>query len=480
MLRSNPNGKSSLEEMLDQIREEGTSSSPEETVLPDGTVKVKRKKRRSNQPVYEKRKKQRIKLIGLFLLSLLSCFLVYLFLEKNKALYRSDSFSENLNASLQEKIAPNLKLEGLGLNKSTLSLDQLHYSSDNAGKIGSAIRQLSLKGLSADTSLMNLISKKWALQPLKIEEGSISLNHSPLSEKAKIYLKSGGNTISLNDSDSLKRLTLERLEIENLDVAWGNKGEGIFGTKCFISHKGGNQWGAHLEGGNVKISGWKNLQLHFANLVITPKTIRIETSKFGPSNYTEVIDAKGSISLDSVMDSAVQLALNGLPTATILEQPWSKYLKGFLHGNLEYSPTGMDELPHLSGQLELLSYTPEDIPFWKLLSRTSRDLTALTARDIAPATAQLYWTPEKTVLQQIRIGRMNAFILRGDFSWNKTNNNQCVGQFQFGINENVIKTLPEKESSIFGAIDIDGYQWTSSKVSGTLENPKETFSVRIK
>ena len=463
--------------MLDRVKGEQDYQAPsEETVMPDGTVRVRKKKRRSNQPIHKKRQRRKFLILGAVLLStLVLAFLVVSFL-RNRAHYAGERFSDAVVEGIRANTSAEVEVEGLRISGEKMSLDSVVVTSKEQGAL---MQTLELSRLEAIISLKDRHSLQWDLKPAKVDRARVALGGPAESDRFPAAFF--GRRMELGGGSGLEALSFHRIEIERLDLVWGEQGEGIFDCVAYLSHRGGTEWGIHVRNGELRLEGWPTFTLTYLNMVAGPEGIDVEGSQFGPSASPRAIAAKGFLAYRPGPKTKIEVTVSDLPSEELVANPWASSLHGTLDGKLRYSVATIDSgsEPNIAGVWTLKNGSPENLLFWQMLPPALRNLHAVNAGLARTGTAEFVWTPRQVLVGNISLGQENLIGFRGDLVWERAGDGPCRGDFQFGLAGPLLEALPGGRPPFFETIGRDGVNWSSLGVAGTLAKPEEDFSPRL-
>ena len=170
---------------------------------------------------------------------------------------------------------------------------------------------------------------------------------------------------------------------------------------------------------------------------------------------------------------AFQGSVAGIQCSDLLDDDWSRRLSGRLMADYVVRDDG--DGARARGTFELRDGVLTALPLLDSLSayadtRRFRELTLHEAR------SDWEWADDRLVLRNLRLASEGLVRLEGTLAIG--GEGELDGEFRLGLAPGTLSRIPGAESVVFQAGE-DGLLWTSLRVTGTLENPREDLTNRL-
>ena len=350
-------------------------------------MKTKRKrKRRSHQPIKEKRKSRFVKtmlFLGVFLPLLIvlagSLFFSYM-------AYQSDPF----RIAISELVSGKLGVEGQFSRRFHISKGNF-FNEDFSGKGGSGdlVQKLEARKIQARVPIGTLFRKHWGIESLVVEDLSVTLNPfsnpkaaSPNQALPRILAAGLGMT------ESPESVELKRFSLNNVDLIFGSdttkRPNHILGAKATFTGATIDESMYHgtIRDGELLYSFWPMQNLVEANIIVHPNgEIEITSGRLEQDTYRGRVDVSGTMKFNQP-DRGAQLELNvtDLDVNQIFLQrkandddlSWADYVQGKISGKLTLLSTfERDGDTTITGSITGTEICVKQLPMLEKLARFS-------------------------------------------------------------------------------------------------------------
>ena len=447
----------------------------------DGTqaIKVRKKKRRSNQPHKEQeRAKQRFRIIKLGIAFVLLT-LVVVAAASMLFYYNSSSFREDTREKIATWSAAEADMEQFSVTPTSAKIAALSLKWPE----GNHLRQMQLSGIEGHLDFSSFFQKQWGGTSVVANTGSLiisageygrSKSFSASADEANFPFSFGTYRCEKLNISGYNDQKQPWLQIEAMDASLIKT---LRGSQC------------RLVGGKVKILGLQAMQLDRATMHFELGQLNIENLRLNTIDGTEgTLELKNSIDLYSKESSSLEVTLNTFPLDLLLGDG----LAGIVSGTAETKKEAINRV---------LSFVPGDysssrlivgfvgcdrdplvlknLPFLNELSRELQD------QDYAKgfifedrAEGEIQRTTGETRLQNLLMEKKGQFMLKGHI---KETAGVISGEFEIGLSPTVINAVEASPAmkKMFQEAH-DGYQWSTVKMSGTSSSIKDNFDDLLK
>jgi len=467
----------SLEEMMERLKGRPSQDPTEGDLVtrPDGTqaFRVRKRKRRSEQPKREEfKRRRRIRAIqvGSLLGSLMLLTLVIggAFIYTNTAPYRkrlSDAFSKTLGANIDFK---GFRITPVSANADAVTLDW---------QTGGFLKTVRLRQVTSKISPRTLLGRSITGEAIFAREGEIVLQAPDESVHAAPEAEAGALPVSFNRAGVTKLgIIFGEPESPALRIA------GSEGTLTTSETKLSKSFNLHR--GSLTFRDWPTLKLERALMEISPEGAEIVTLRIGDSmNPRGEMNITGSVNtLSPKTRSKLAVNLHAFNLADLL---------GADLGNLLSLRIDTRETPG-SNQLSLAAAAPGDVEldltFTNSLSSSNcvsgfkfLDLVARALED------KYYDKPEfdeargtirrkgaQVDITDLYLERKTLLCIKGDLS--VTPERTISGTLKVGIPESVIHLSRDPKLEAQFATVAGNFRWVTVEVSGPLQRPNDDFA----
>ncbi len=473
--------KYSIDEMMDRLKTSSSGNSDEEgelVVRADGTqaIRVRKRKRRSSQPVKEQRvrsRRSRILQVSAAMILLIAAALAI----GSAVIYaNSPPFREGLVRKIYQST---------GAAEVDLQMFRMNPKSANANTLtlkwpqGNVLDNLFVRGVRADVFPSSFLGKSMNGEEIIVGEGTLAL-HIP---------KPGEPLVAGAATAEALPIHFNRYRIPKLNLTLGDpaapaisllKAEASFSPN---SLNGRNQFS--LNQGDLVISGWPKMRLNRAFLEFRGKEIDVvglrlmdETDNRGVFEFTGTLLPYSPERL-----STLSLQLESFQMGGLTSPAFGKLFAGRI-----------DSLP--TTKSNYLTFYPSDTPSPKLAIAFRSSLTSNMVVTGFPFLVALSQTLEDdwfqrpvfegedatgSILREANVVRVEnldfenkgRMALRGHIEMNATQ--ALTGSLQIGVAEAMINTAKAARLKTLFGPEKEGFRWVTLKIGGSATNPTDNF-----
>lgn len=411
----------------------------------------------------------------LFIFVFVGGFVVYL---QVQSYLKSDAFRDQIINLAENKLHADIDLDQLRWDGSTVYADGWHAR----GYPDSFFSSMKMDGLRA---LFNgTDNSAWQIPEIRINQLSFifSEDRLPVATNRGSEFNNPPKAISR----WLKKWVPDRADINVI---------GIDATNMIFQDSQGNQKLAissvettsrpMTAPGTWEIHG-RNGELLIHNL--PPMTVRkLETRWNGDEIFinqaaldfydSAELTGTGDIKMGSSPELNLDLQLQNLETKKILSTNWKSKISGSLHGDIFISGNPKDKAPlKAKGTLQLKDGAIEGLPMLDLIAeytkmkRFKRLALHKTHADFVKMGNRLEFS--NIVLQSDGLTRLEGDLILEERKIIK-------GEFLLGVTPGTLSWIPGAEQKVF-TNSKNGFLWTPLVITGTLDEPHENLSARLR
>jgi hypothetical protein len=470
--------KYSIDEIMDRLKS-APSAAPEDGELvtrTDGSqaFRVRKRKRRSSQPIKESQQRTRRARIVQVSAALILIFLSALTIGGAIVYANSRPFREGLIRKIEQASGASVELQEFRMNPKTANAGQLSLKWPD----GNVLQNLSLRRLSAEISPSSFWGKFMTGEEITVQEGSLALQIPKPGQVLRSTPElEGPLSIRFNRYRTPTfELTLGDLKSPLLKLS---KSEASLNPETVNGRPQMN-----LYRGDLAIAGWPKLRLDRALIEFHGKeTDIISLRVLHESDARGVFELSGTISpyqaerastLDVVLDffelsGITGPALGHLFSGRIDSLPLAKSnVLSFLPSE-DSSPT-LDIAFHQSptSKIEIQGF-----PFLSALAQTLDDPWFQHPSFEADAVGTLHRENGRVTLQNLNFESKGRMALRGEISM--AANQTLSGNLQLGVTEAMISSATTPRLKTMFGPPKEGFRWLTLKIGGPVTSPTDNF-----
>ncbi len=396
------------------------------------------------------------------------------------AYFESDSFRQSSQDSINEAlpiIHTELK-DNLSIDGDNIALSRLEMAAEKYAQ------SLSLDKLSVDVNRLALLQRRVHIESAELEKLELELDLNQLF--AIIPKGEGGSGGFLSRDDwQLDELTARRTSMALVI------GEGDYIYKDFTLQakpKTANKknWTINLSGGELQTPLFllEKAQVHSGVVEIKPDSVRLKDAQL--SVRPGELEAQ-ALYKTKTKEWVCRLHATEAPIASLLNNDWKKRISGKLDARVQIKGKG-GKLDIMNGQVEVLNGIVEALPVLEKIEIA--DTYPYRHMEVQQASATVlypYSSAQKNIISawlidKIHIESNGKLIVKGHIIIK--DDRGLSGTLRIGFPRMVTNALPYTpvlvEQQILTKPDESGVSWVTVNISGTLDNPREDLSARVK
>ncbi len=479
---SNEPEKYTIDEMMDRLKGRDSSESSEMVTRSDGSqaMRVKKRKRRTNQAVNEETKRnhrvQVAQIAGFVILVVLLCLAAGI-----GVLYaNSSSFRNSLLAKMDSASGGKVSVTQFRMNPANANADSAVVDWPE----GNALANLSVKAVTAKIAPSSFLGKTFSGEEMVAAKGTLLLR-APIAQKA--LLRNSQSTDALP-------VRFQRYSVPSLDILFGNE----TGTRRFLKGTEASFFPStvsgvaelRLRGGLLEFDAWPVAVLDRSYVKMRKGAFQVQSMRFTvPKAANDRRVDKGFIDFSGTIRPLESGTSHTLEAH--VEQMRLPYLAGADLGRFFLGSVDSVDIPD-SNFMSFSPASPEtseleltltnsldsriDLGGFKFLSQLS---VALDDRwyefpNFADtATMVLKRRGGDVDISEINLVSRGRMAVRGSISNAKAGG--ISGTLRIGIPETTVAASPNKRLQLlFGEVR-EGYRWLDLKIGGTSAVPADDF-----
>jgi hypothetical protein len=473
--------------MMARLRDQRSSGGSRRIKIeaPDGSLEVKKRKRRSHQPI-----KERQQLLGrlrknLLLVAIPAILLLigsYLLLNVR---YQGDSFRSALSKQASEligaptEIAP-LNIKGLNVRSRRVFIEP--YSP-------SLLQSAEFTSVNGKLTSSSLFSSDWHLTNLNSLHGKLRF-HAPARSLAGGGQSASGSTgipltvAGLGFSSKPSAFVIDQLRVGSIDFAWTNGlKEFVFLEEATItSQLVGARTDMHVADAKLKFGDWPEFDLETAKVSFTKSGIRVDDalmrhsfigSQGGDATLSGIVDLAGRA---PIADFTCQL--DAMPAMSLVESAWKGKLEGDIDATLRFQADLSDP-----GSLKISG------PFWIRngsfgdINPTKRLAVFLAEPEISRVDfhsirGDITIEDGTRTVDNIEANAPNLVRIKGSYTIKA--DGLLSGSLNLSVANEILEKLPGGMPEFFtGEESPGGMSVTTVQIGGTSSEPTEDLTERL-
>ena len=468
----------SIDEMMDRLKNV-PSENPEDGELvtrADGTVaiRIKKRKRRSSQPVHKERKATRQLRVFQVTAAMVLVFLAVFTIGGAIVYANSSPFRLGLLRKIEENSGALVEIQQFRMNPKTANAGSLTLN----WPTGNILKSLNLSGLNAEVFPSSFFGKSMIGEEVSAATGNLELQFPQADEALRTITKpDGANSIRFN-----------RYRIPLLQVTLGDpvapllklsKSEASFNTETVA----GNPQ-VSLYNGDIAISNWPKLRLNRALLEFRGEETRVIS--FRLSHGT---DSRGEFGLSgniyptlSDRISSLNVVLDAFDISGITGSSLGRLFLGKIDTQAAVKSNFLSFQPRADSSPSLeVSFVASPSSRMEIQGFTFLSGLALAMQDSwfekpvfeADSSGEILRTQGNVILQKLNFENRARMACRGEIKMAASE--QLTGNLEIGIAEAMIGAAKNPRLNSLFRTTKDGFRWLTLKISGTAANPTDNF-----
>ncbi|HEY8966037.1 MAG TPA: hypothetical protein VIM58_06315 [Candidatus Methylacidiphilales bacterium] len=379
---------------------------------------------------------------------------------------------------ISESTSRGLKVEG---KFSEIHPDGWKATADSfhsVGRPGESIASLDAEGLAAKFNPWGFLRHRWVLDWVSIDRATLVLRTSDPDAKIPLPKKERPWYAFVLP----KRTTVTEVWSDQTEVLWTFRGEpaGIHHIRLRLTPTGHRSWRFTSGDGSglLEVAPLPPLRVVGISAILSKPWFDLEGAVLAPEDPADPgrlrLAGKAGLREDKTMELRAEAL--GMPLGPWLPPSWRRWLSGRIDGRATWDGTGT-KLEHSrgDGSVRLVDATLSGMPLLEHLARFSGNPAF---REVKFSRAMLDWSWRDPVADITHIALQSDGIVRleGDVH---VDAGKLSGVLRLGLRGADLKWLPKQGVPLFPE-EADGYRWTTITLSGTVQEPKDDFSPRLR
>ncbi len=332
-----------------------------------------------------------------------------------------------------------------------------------------AIKAISTGEVDARFNPWGIFRRRWQLDYIRIPSGQAEIQTyepKPETKPPKPWY-----AIFLPDRVYLKEVTCE-----SADVTWQLRGRkaGLFQTRLLITPYG-RDFEYRASGGTLKTGMLPELTLVRTHLVITKELLTLHELELAPGPKSEGrIRVTGEAGMRDDKSVSAEMDFSGIPVDPWVPNAWASLFRGVAFGEVVWQGSDLTlERSSGRGNFRIEGGRVAGAPFLD-------DAAAVTGKKsieeikLSRFAFTFAWKYPQAEVNEIDIEAEGVFCLQGTVA---IDNRRLNGTLQLGATPQYLEWLPRAER-VF-ARERNGYLWTTVRLTGTVDDPREDLSPRV-
>lgn len=470
--------KYSIDEIMERLQNAptGTPDDGELVIRPDGTqaIRVRKRKRRSSQPIKESIKRTRRARIVQVTAAMILVFLAAIFIGGAIIYANSKPFREGLNRKIEQTSGAAAALEQFRMNPKTANAGNLSLK----WPAGNVLESLNLRGITAEISPSSFLGNAMKGEEISIAEATLALQIPQFGEAFRHS--------PAPDGDLPIRFNRYRTPIFNLTM--GNpktplisllKSEGSLNPE---TTNGRAQ--VSLYQGDVAIAGWPKLRLDRALIEFRGNEADIIGLRIlHESDNRGTFDLSGTVRpYQAERISSLDVRLEAFDLSGIVGPSFGKIFSGKIDSLpvatsnfLSFQPNGKPSLTldvafcaSPNSKIEMLEF-----PFLLGLAQGLDDPWFLHPVFEGDAGGLIHREGGVVTLRELHLESKGRMALRGEISI--ALNQSLSGTLELGVAEAMIGSSKIPRLHTMFRPGKDGFRWLTLQISGRTAAPADNF-----
>jgi hypothetical protein len=337
------------------------------------------------------------------------------------------------------------------------------------------LTELSAINLHAYCSLENLWQRKFTIQLLKASQLQAAYGKAAAERLQKI-LPAEPNLEPERETESLLHIDIRKTDIDRTDVSWGAEAENVGGLKEVHAQFFPKDHGLDIfgRGGTFQQAGWPALavdELHFnwTNPKLFVKSAYLSLGR--PKDFS----VTGQFDFGEHGSMQLHLSSKQAPAEPLVTGYWKGKFNGVLDSESDLTKQFVpDAKVTASGDLNFSRATVHDVEVLKKIAVATRH-PQFEKPKIDILRLRYRWTGQRLEVSNFKAETKGLCRLEGEFS---IENKNIDGNFEVGAAADVVDAIPGAREKVFTE-SRDGYLWTTLKLSGPADHPREDLKQRL-
>ena len=471
--------KYSIDEMMERLKGQSADAHPNSGELvtrADGSqaLRVRKRKRRSEQPKRDEAKRSRHARTlqvagGLILLLLCGLAIGSAYVYANTAPYR-----KAITAAMASNTGASVELKQFRVSPASANVESLTFE----WPAGSPLRALRLNGVSADISPLSLFGTRLSGDEVAARDGSLWLQPVAGAPATAALPSSGTPAVQFNT-----------ISVPRFDISLGEPAQPvlhILATEASLRlDQTSNQTTLHLYRGNLQLTGWPLFKIDRAVMEFRNSETKLAILRITDSQPKHgILDLAGTIQpLATRAPSTLSVKLDNFDFGELLGPEFGELIAAKLDTRADAATNSLKFLPDSPADAELnlafkntlsTKVSLRNFPFLLSLVRTLNDKWYENPSFVGDFTGLIHRKNPSVELRELRLESKSRMAVRADLT--ATADKSLAGTMEIGIPESIAQLARNSKINSMLSEPRDGYRWLSLKLGGTLAHPSDNFA----
>ncbi|MEO0018073.1 MAG: hypothetical protein RLZZ522_1356 [Verrucomicrobiota bacterium] len=464
--------KYSIDEMMERLKgnSSGNSAAGELVTREDGTqaIRVRKRKRRSDQPKRDHEKRQRRLRVIQVTAALVALILLCLFVGGAFIYSNTPAFRKSVSNAVASALGGTVEFKMFRVTPVSANAEAV----DLTWPEGNGIKAVKLRGITSKISPLSLFGKSLKGEELSAREGEIFLQ---------------APTAAAAPAASGKSLRFKRVAVTKLNITAGNPALPalkLTATEAALNFDDSKPTSSlKLHHGNLAIAEWPAFRLERAVLLLQPDAIELGLRVNDSLSPRGSLDLTGTLHpLDPTQQSTLAVKLDNFNLADLLGLDVGKLIDARIDtrqaSNSNVLAFRADSLASVELSIAFRNtltsrVTLTGFPFLLSLGRTLGDKW-YEQPVLEESLGTIVRKGDTLELRNLNFERKTHMAVKGNLVIEA--DKALSGSLEIGVPESVVQLSPNlKAEAIFSPVQ-DGFRWLSLTIGGTLAHPTDNFA----
>jgi|GEM_PF-2741268 len=440
----------------------------------------KSRRRRSGQPAEPDTQKRLLWLcVWLILGVVLSVGAIVALGFVNGLRYEGEGFRRDVSDRVSQLTGLETEFAAFQVNGRTLSSGQVQMEKNGDGLVS----EINAKVIEGEATLGSFFSDSWQIKPLDIHE-IIAVFSPPDGLSAPVASgyseKQNVSSFGFGLSSKPKTLSVDKVRIKKFNVVWKDDA----GESAVISEA---QLNADVFGGKTTFEGregtfqWGNLlpwKIKHVKGSARGNELVISRARLSHDKGDELL-LKGEMNLSVTGDALFKGTIGKMPLKLIVPEFWKERMTGKINAVFEYNRGfTVDGAPELRGAFELNRIVLRDLPMLDTLAVYAAE-SAFSFVEIPALKGNfLRKSDGNIVISEFEVQRVGLVRIGGEIKISPEGT--LDGILDVGLPDATFDKLRGGRPDFFITRGDDGFSWAQVALGGTVNQPQEDLTPRLK
>lgn len=467
----------SIDEMMERLKTSSSGENDEGELVtrPDGTqvLRIRKRKRRTNQPVKEGLKRtRRVRMIRASIVILLFMILGLSF---GAAIVfgNSPAFLKRVVASIAQVSGASVEMEQFRMNPKTANAEKLMLQWPE----GNVLKSLSARGISSEISPSTFLGKSMSGEEVLAAEGILTLR-----------MPDDGKPLVHASPPNANPLLFKRYRVPSLQVNFGEGGAApirLFKSEATLDPKALNgRPQLNLYRGDLSIKGWPKMRMDRALMEFRgDETDIINMRVMSEGDDQGILELAGILTpYDPERPSSLAIRVTSFELDALAGPGMGRLVSGRVDSNgplesntLVFQPSSksLSKLEIAFRASPLLAVQLHQFPFLFNLSQILDDAWFEKPSFDGEAKGGFRREGDTVTLQDLLFESKGRMAVRGGFS--VVGDQSLSGIMEVGLTEGIISASKDARLDTLFSAPKEGYRWVTLKLSGPVSKPVDNF-----